>query len=191
MSMHSPLSVWAGRGGSGTGSRASWICCGTERQTHYNEHRRRLLPSRHSLPKGSHFKGHSGFLSFHFSKQSPSWSDTVPVGLKLTMWQKPWTPALPASIPQALRSQVGTTRPGWSCGFCFVLRQHLTVYPWLAWNHLCRQEWPETHRDLLAYAFEVLGLEVWTTMPGLDHVFKSPAHPTPTVVRSIFQRHLE
>ena len=51
--------------------------------------------------------------------------------------------------------------PSWKklfyLSFCFVLfscflRQDLFVYPWLAWNPLCRPGWPQTQRDLPAFA---------------------------------------
>jgi hypothetical protein len=38
------------------------------------------------------------------------------------------------------------------------LRQSISVYPWLSWNPLCSLE--------LRDAFPVLGLKVYTTMPG-------------------------
>lgn len=52
--------------------------------------------------------------------------------------------------------------------FSLGLREDFTMQLWLAWDQLHTSGWVE-FRDLpaLASAFLVLGLEVYTTLPGL------------------------
>jgi len=49
--------------------------------------------------------------------------------------------------------------------FCFVFEVG-SMKPWLAWNSLCRPDWPQTHRDPPASASLVLGWKVCSTMPS-------------------------
>jgi hypothetical protein len=48
--------------------------------------------------------------------------------------------------------------------FNFFLRQGLTMQPWLVWNSLYSQVWPQTHTPVSAS--QVLGLEACATMFG-------------------------
>jgi hypothetical protein len=41
----------------------------------------------------------------------------------------------------------------------------------MAWNLLCRPGYPQTHRDLPASAFQVLGSEAYATTAALDWIF--------------------
>ena len=54
------------------------------------------------------------------------------------------------------------------CLFVFENRLFVCVQSWLSWNSLCRPGWPLTHRDLLASAFQVLGLKACTTISSLN-----------------------
>jgi hypothetical protein len=57
------------------------------------------------------------------------------------------------------------------CCFYFVLRQAVTVQPWLAWNSLCSPGWAQNHSYLPVSAFQVLGSKVSTTKSRNDSVF--------------------
>ena len=68
----------------------------------------------------------------------------------------------------------------WSYSGLFVcllfrfLRQGFSVLPWsLFWNLLCRPDWPWTHRDLLAFASQVLRLKARTTNALILLIFKN------------------
>lgn len=49
----------------------------------------------------------------------------------------------------------------------------LTVLLCLAWNLPCRQHCPGIHRVLTCFSSSVLGLTVWTAMPGVRSLFSS------------------
>lgn len=59
--------------------------------------------------------------------------------------------------------------------FYFVIGSHYVAVTCYGWNLLCRPDWLGTHSDapastplpLSPYASHVLGLKVYTTMPGL------------------------
>lgn len=56
----------------------------------------------------------------------------------------------------------------------FVMRQGLTMYPWLAQNLLWDSGWPRINRDPLVSSSQELGLKAYTPMPDcfLNNYFK-------------------
>ena len=46
------------------------------------------------------------------------------------------------------------------------MRQVLTAKLWLTWNSLYRPDWPQIHRDSHNSVSQVLGLNVYTTIPN-------------------------
>lgn len=58
------------------------------------------------------------------------------------------------------------------CTFFFFFDKSLTMYPWLAWDSLCRQDWPECIELCLpVFAFQVLGLKMNVFMPRQNIYF--------------------
>lgn len=51
--------------------------------------------------------------------------------------------------------------------YLFVLRQVLTVNPWLVWSSLYRPGWPRIHKDLPVSTSGVLYLKAWATTSSL------------------------
>lgn len=63
--------------------------------------------------------------------------------------------------------------------FCFgaVLRQALSMQPWLFWNSLCETDWPWTHRSLPVSVFQVLTWNTCITTLGILYVFTKEIKP--------------
>lgn len=55
------------------------------------------------------------------------------------------------------------------CMCLFIWLVFLSVLQrWLPWNLLGRSSWPRPHKDPSTSAFQVLGLELYTTMPSCE-----------------------